>query len=694
MRLYFEKHILIGFSLAIVVLIFLSWYSFSSLQRLIHTASLLSRASRVINAAEQVMKSVVDLETGQRGYVITGDSVFLEPFKEARQQLPNHLHVLDSLTIPNLKQNSRLIQLRQLIDQQLEWVNNVVVARKTNFEQASELIKQGTGLRITNEIRTHIKGIQSDERLSFTSNNTVTASTLRQFQISFFGLALTAISIVVYLSYTINVTLRSRKRIEHKLHQSVRETHDLYDKAPCGYFSVSKQITITSINHTLLIWLGYQQSEVVNKMSFFELFSDKSSGELSEKLGMNFENYRSVGNINDLELECKRKDGSVFPIILNSLLLFDKRGELAGYNCTVFDNTERKRVQDKFRGLLEAAPDASVIVDKHGVIQMANNHCNIIFGYTREELIGQKVELLMPVRYQNSHVGHRHDFFSQPSIRPMGMGLELWGVRKNGEEFPIEISLSPIETSEGLLVSTSIRDVTERKKIEDVILKLNKELESFTYSVSHDLRAPLRSVLGYAQILKEDYADKLDDEGNRFVGIIMKNAKRMGSLIDDLLNFSRLGRKEIVKGKVNMNELVRDIVQDLRTTGGSEAIEFNISSLNSAEADVSMLRQVWINLLSNAIKYSSKKEIIKIDVGSYNTSTEHCYFVKDNGAGFDMQYAGKLFGVFQRLHKMDEFEGTGVGLALVKTIIDRHGGRVWAEGELDTGATFYFSLPK
>jgi PAS domain S-box-containing protein len=317
-----------------------------------------------------------------------------------------------------------------------------------------------------------------------------------------------------------------------------------------------------------------------------------------------------------------------------------------------------------------------------------------VFGYTREELIGQKVELLMPTRYHNSHPGHRKHFFSSPSVRPMGIGLQLWGARKGGEEFPIEISLSPIETAEGLLVSTSIRDVTERRKTENLILKLNKELESFTYSVSHDLRAPLRSVLGYAQILNEDYAEKLDDEGRRLTGIVIKNAKRMGNLIDDLLNFSRLGRKELMKGKVNMNELVRDIIQDMQTTEEGRNVNFNITSLISANADVSMLRQVWINLLSNAIKYSSKKEAVIIELGSYSTSDENCYYVKDNGAGFDMQYADKLFGVFQRLHKIDEFEGTGVGLALVKTIVDRHGGRVWAEGELAKGATFSFSLPK
>jgi PAS domain S-box-containing protein len=694
MRLYFEKHVFIGFSLAIVILIFLGWYSFSSLQRLIQTASLLSKASRVINNADQVMKSIIDLETGQRGYVITGNKDFLEPFEKAQLILPKQLNTLDSVTLDNQQQHQRVQRLKKLFDSQIAWTVAVIEAREVNFEKSSALINSGIGKRGTDSIRALVNEIQSEERKTFRATNTVTSKTLKQFQFSFSGLILTATLVVIYLIYTINSSLQARKRIEKELQDAVDESRNLYDTSPCGYFTVNEKLVFTNINATMLKWLGYVKEEVVTKMIFFDFLSDPCRTEFLKTFEVDFEQYKRDGFVNDLELEFKRKDDSVFSVILNSVLLFNSKAEFTGSHTTVFDNTERKRTQEKFKGLLEAAPDASVIVDEEGVIQMANNHCSVVFGYTREELIGQKVELLMPTRYHHSHPNHRKHFFSNPSVRPMGIGLQLWGARKNGEEFPIEISLSPIETSEGLLVSTSIRDVTERKKTENTILKLNKELESFTYSVSHDLRAPLRSVAGYTQILSEDYSDKLDDEGQRIIQIIIKNAKRMGQLIDDLLNFSRLGRKEIVRGKVNMDELVRDIIMDMQATPGVKEINFNISSLVPANADVSMLRQVWVNLLSNSIKYSSKKESIKIEVASYSTLNQYCYYVRDNGAGFDMQYANKLFGVFQRLHKMNEFEGTGVGLALVKTIVDRHGGSVWAEGVLGEGATFYFSLPK
>lgn len=224
--------------------------------------------------------------------------------------------------------------------------------------------------------------------------------------------------------------------------------------------------------------------------------------------------------------------------------------------------------------------------------------------------------------------------------------------------------------------------------------KINSDLESFSYSVSHDLRAPLRSINGYSQILIEDYSEKFDSEGNRLLNIIIANAKKMGQLIDDLLEFSRLGRQEIRKVLADMDEQVNNIASELmeREAAGRK-VDLNIKPLGTALIDVAMMRQVWINLIGNALKYSRNKEAAVIEVGKIEQNNEVVFFIKDNGAGFDMAYMDKLFGVFQRLHKNNEFEGTGVGLALVKRIIDRHKGAIWAEAKVGEGATFYFSLP-
>jgi len=230
------------------------------------------------------------------------------------------------------------------------------------------------------------------------------------------------------------------------------------------------------------------------------------------------------------------------------------------------------------------------------------------------------------------------------------------------------------------------------EKTNEALAYANKELDSFSYSVSHDLRAPLRAIVGYSNILIEDYGDKLDDEGKQTLNVIMKNVLKMGQLIDDLLAFSRIGKQNLIKVNVDMNKLVNTIENEFNMQQATK-IELDKKSLLNTKCDSSMMKQVMTNLISNALKYSGKKEKSKVEIGSYLDNNNNIYYVKDNGVGFDMKYYDKLFGVFQRLHSVNEFEGTGVGLALVQRIISKHGGKVWAEAKVDEGATFYFSLP-
>ncbi|AWG21043.1 hypothetical protein FFWV33_05595 [Flavobacterium faecale] len=237
-------------------------------------------------------------------------------------------------------------------------------------------------------------------------------------------------------------------------------------------------------------------------------------------------------------------------------------------------------------------------------------------------------------------------------------------------------------------------DITERNKIKEKLVEVNHELDSFTYSVSHDLRAPLRAITGYTKILNEDYGDKIDEDGQQYMNVISKNAIKMGQLIDDLLAFSRLGRQNLVLVPVEMNKLVGSLIEDMKLFANGKELEIKYANLLDLKGDGSMLKVIMTNLLSNAVKYSSKKEQIIVEIESHEEGQNIIYSVKDNGVGFDMAYAGKLFAVFQRLHSTTEFEGTGVGLAIVHRIITKHGGKVWAESIPDVGSTFYFSLLK
>jgi PAS domain S-box-containing protein len=371
---------------------------------------------------------------------------------------------------------------------------------------------------------------------------------------------------------------------------------------------------------------------------------------------------------------------------------------------------ERERSEMKFRELVETAPDAIVIAGGLGRIVIANAQAEQMFGYTREELLGRPVEMLLPERVRDAHVHHRAAYHSAPRTRPMGAGLDLLGRRKDGSEIPVEISLSPLQTDGGLLVTSVIRDVTDRKRAEEEIKRLNqdlerrvvertadleaanKELEAFAYSVSHDLRAPLRAMDGFSRMLVEKHAPQLSDEARRYLGVVRKSSQEMGQLIEDLLTFSRLSRQAVERRTVSLSRLAREAFEDLQAECEGRRVELVVGDLPECKADPRLLKHVFMNLLSNALKFTRGREAARIEVGCHLEGGEHACFVRDNGVGFDMRYVDKLFGVFQRLHRIEDYEGTGVGLAIVQRIVHRHGGRVWAEGKLDQGATVYFTL--
>jgi len=585
---------------------------------------------------------------------------------------------------------------------------------------------------------------------------------------------------------------------------------------------------LTEVNDALLTLVGYSRGEL---LSGRVAWADLTPPEWHAGDARAIEQLTTSGIGGLREKEYIRKDGRRVPVLIGSAMLDGESKECISFVLDItermeaqaaIDRLRKERIADaKFRGLLEAAPDAMVIIDDEGKIVFVNGQLERLFGHARAELIGGPIELLVPERFQHTHPSNRARYLRNASIRPMGAGLELYGRRKDGTEFPMDVTLSPLETEGGLLVSAAIRDITDRKNGEQqranlaaivefsddaivgktlagVITSWNRgaehtfgysaneavgqaislivppgreteesaildhlakgeveqfdtvrrrkdgrdidvsvtispvrdaggrvvgiskvarditarkraevalarakeaaeaasgELEAFSYSVAHDLRAPLRGMNGFAQVLLDEYADQFDAEGRDCLQEIRANAQKMGNLIDALLSLSRVTRSHWRPERIDLSALFRTTAAQLAAAEPARKVSIIVQGELSADADPQLTRALFDNLLGNAWKFTANTPDARIEFGATEDSGTRTLFIRDNGAGFDMAYASKLFAPFQRLHTEAEFAGTGIGLATVQRIVRRHGGRIWAEGKAGSGATFYFTLP-
>ena len=376
-------------------------------------------------------------------------------------------------------------------------------------------------------------------------------------------------------------------------------------------------------------------------------------------------------------------------------------------------------IDPKLKASLQEIQDLKAALDEHAIVAItdpqgkiihANDKFCTISRYTREELIGQDHRII------NS--GHHPKEFIRDLWTTITHGRVWHGEIKNrakdGTHYWVDTTIVPFLNPDGKPRQyVAIRaDITTRKTAEEAVLRLNAELEqrvaertaelqeandeleAFSYSVSHDLRAPLRAIDGFSQAVVEDFGDLIPADGRRQLDIIRNSAQRMGALIDDILAFARLKQQELHAREIDTRSLVDEALAELGFPPKDRRVELRLGDLPASAGDPALLRQVWLNLLSNALKYTGRREQAVIEIGSIPIDGTPAFFVRDNGTGFDMQHAGKLFGVFQRLHRLEDYEGTGVGLAIVQRIVQRHGGRIWAEAEVDRGATFYFTLKK
>lgn len=412
------------------------------------------------------------------------------------------------------------------------------------------------------------------------------------------------------------------------------------------------------------------------------------------------------------QIKNRAKDGTFYWVDTTIVPFLDAAGRPRQYVAIRADITRRVLAEEtraRLAAIVDSSDDAIIGKDLNGVITSWNRGAERVFGYTAQEVVGQSILLVFPPELRAEEADILRRIAAGESIDH----YETERVCKDGRRIVVALTLSPMRDDRGVVVGASkiARDITAQRHAEEAIHRLaaelerrveertaeletaNRELEAFSYSVSHDLRAPLRAMDGFSQAVIDDYGALLPSEGRRDLQKIRAAANRMGELIDDLLTFSRLSRQPLKVAPVQTDGLVRSILADLGEPWPDRPVEVSIGTLPDCVADGALLRQVWTNLIDNALKYTRKCATARIEIGSRpggQGATE--YFVRDNGAGFDMRYANKLFGVFSRLHRADDYPGTGVGLAIAQRIVQRHGGRIAAEADVGRGACFHFTL--
>jgi PAS domain S-box-containing protein len=387
-------------------------------------------------------------------------------------------------------------------------------------------------------------------------------------------------------------------------------------------------------------------------------------------------------------------------------VVFFVLGGLLGLYSDRLRRAERELRSDeaRFRGLVESAPDATMVIDLNGVIKMANRQAEAQFGYDRRQLIGDQVEKLIPDRFKERHTARRSKYGQHPVNRSMGADLELYALHHDGHEIPVEISLSPLEIGDELLVIGSLRDITERKEAEAHLRRMREELAlrnrdlersnaqlgEFAHIASHDLQEPLRVIGGFVELLARRYRGQLDADADKFIDATMSGVDRLQNLIQALLMYSRVGHSKAEREPVDTAELVRKVADRVRGSAEDAHLEVAVNGLPEVQGDPVLLEQLFENLISNAVKFSESPDT-HVEVSAKRQNGDWLFAVKDDGPGVDPQYRERIFEMFKRLHGRS-VAGTGIGLAICKRIAELHGGRIWVESENGDGSTFSFTV--
>jgi len=693
-----ENKIRLGLAAGLAVLLGAGWLSYHTTTRLIATEDWVSHTQDVITELESVSAGLEEVETEQRGYILTGSPKFLEDRRSATRQLTAHVKRLGLILTNNPAQQRQVDQLEPLITQGLSLLDErIAVFQQSGLAASSDVTAMLRGKAVMDHIRELIAQMRSTENNLLVQRIQLSRDSARwSLSVIVVG-SLLACALSVAAFIVVNRDFKLRAHAENRVRESRAELESILNNSPAIILLKDVEGRYLFVNRRFLEITGFSLDQVAGKTGF-ELFQKEIAQAAREH---DLKVLRSAAPL-EFEETVRYPDGPHTHLAVK-FSLRDTAGRIYGICGVSTDITERKQAEEERDRFFNLSRDLMCIIGFDNCFRTVNPAWERTLGFTREEMLGKPfIEFVHPddrpatlVEAEKLTGGGEVIYFENRYVCQDGSYRWLaWSARA--------------AVPQKLMYATA-RDITEQKRANEQILQLNhelqrraeqletanRELEAFSYSVSHDLRAPLRHIDGFVKILDKQSGPNLDERGRRYLGIVADSARQMGALIDDLLVFSRMSRTELRRSKVALNSLVHEAVEGLQMETNGRQISWKIGELPEVEADPAMLRQVWINLVGNAVKYTRPRHPAEIEVGCADGANgEFVFFVRDNGVGFDMQYAHKLFGVFQRLHRAEEFEGTGIGLANVRRIIARHGGRTWAEGKPDGGATFFFSLPK
>jgi PAS domain S-box-containing protein len=686
-----------GFGLVLAILFIVGGLSYRSVALSRASDKSVEHTHEVLENLERLLSAIQDIESSDRTLALTGDAQFLYLYRAGVLRVSQEENTLRTLTADNPNQGRRLVALARLTDQKIQFGETLIRLRQTEGQEVAIQHLQGSqGIRIMEEIRAVIRDMEAEEHQLLSKRDAEAERRSRQARFVLVAGSLLGLFIASGAGWTIRRGLHSRARVEEALQGSDEKYRMLIDGIQdYAIYMLDPDGQIISWNAGAERIKGYTAEQIIGQnFSCFYPPDEIKRGKPAEVLRMT----AASGRQEEQGMRV-RKDGSRFLANVTLTALRDRAGNLRGYSEFSHDLSESKESGARYRGLLEAAPDAMVVVNQGGEIVLLNVQAEKQFGYRRDELLGQKVKNIIPEGFAERLIADGTRSAADALAQQIGTGIELSGRRKDGSEFPIEIMLSPLESAEGILVTAAIRDITRRKNAEATLLqkveelnRSNEELGQFANIASHDLQEPLRMVASYTQLLSSRYKGKLDADADEFIAFAVDGATRMQRLIQDLLAYSRVGSKGRDLLDTSSEKALQQALLNLSSAIKESGALVTHDPLPTVQADEMQLVQLFQNLIGNGIKYQ-RPGVPQVHISAAKNGAERWIFsVRDNGLGIDSQYFEKIFGMFQRLHKREEFAGTGIGLAICKKIVERHGGNISVESKPGRGSTFRFAL--